>query len=68
MSWANKDRGTKEYDTPCKDCRVIDWIVCPMAEKAFEDGKKLKRCEVLKDFGEALITAMGERYSNRRGA
>jgi hypothetical protein len=64
-SWSKKDRGTSEYDKPCRGCRVLDVMPCPMAEEAYNKGVELKRCEVLKTFGESIIEALTSKYGKR---
>ena len=65
-NWKQKDRGTKEYDSPCRDCLVIDHIVCPIAEAAHERGITLKKCEFAKAFGEQIIRAITWKYGNHK--
>lgn len=65
-NWKQKDRGTKEFDTPCKDCLVLDHIVCPIAEEAYERGIILKKCEFAKAFGEQIIRSVTNKYGNKK--
>jgi len=61
-TWKQKDRGTKDYDPPCKDCRVLNWMVCPQVENAFDKNIEMEVCYGLKDFGEMLIKAVVAKY------
>jgi len=64
MDFRQKDRGTKEYDAPCKDCLVLDHIVCPVADEAYERGITLRKCEFAKAFGEQIVKALTAKYGN----
>ncbi len=55
--FGSRDRGTGEYDKPCRGCKVLDLIDCPMAEHAYSKNVKLIDCVLLKDFGERIIKA-----------
>ena len=65
-SWKSKDRGTKDYDAPCKDCLVLDHIVCPIAEEAYERGITMMKCEFAKGFAEIIIRAITSKYGNHK--
>lgn len=42
----------------CKGCQVFDFILCPLMERAHGKGIKIERCDVLRPFGEQIISSI----------
>jgi hypothetical protein len=55
-----KNRKYEDYagHPGCQGCKVQDFIVCPMVDRAYDKNITIKSCDVLRPFGEKIIRAI----------
>ena len=50
----------------CQGCEIFNLFVCPLAERAYERGEKLTKCDVLRPFGEKIIESLKSHDKRRK--